>query len=835
MILINACGAIGASAHAVATAEVPVENVRQRKMLIVQNDLDVNIDLQKRGRINRIGQVHELPPLYEYIITAIPSEKRLNMMLRTKLRSLSANTAANQEQDRNQADFVDITNKYGNQVAQEYLKSKHELASVLGLKVQSTVSQLLARLAMLSVSAQQDIIDEIVSSYLNLEQELRRINQWDLECEFRDFEAQFVRDELFTSQVDASALGGASMLSTFRCRHRTYPYDAKTLQQSIDKAKEAYGEKPIESAKLNAEIAAYYAAECEKIRTKFEERRANLTECLKRDLAKKYCDDIDDIISKARTPVKFWSKSFTKCLSAKQIDRLESYLSDFQDITDREARELVAKDEQRKQLLNILSMVVIGQGFYNVISMMPVDDKVERVIAVLKEIRFGKKQEQRFMPGKVQLVFALSAVNKELILNLCTKGQNSNYDRLVRLLSSRKWKFDSEEWNREIAKYNNRIIERKIITGNILGAFSHELIGKIKPRFISFTLAPDENGKKRIERGLLLPISGDYIDELTKDVGLPLYEGLKYANTPERVFQISGIGTVFSVSPTRRYGETLLYFYVGVSEKDSKKFEVDSRFDSIREYFKQTPKQKLMRYVTARLNGQSAEFIAIMTLLASLQATIMIPREYITVGEMKEYATPRRQVENSNWPKLDWRNSTALPPVARQVRMRIAAPVAKDTNVVYVDEFSPEILLCKRTLAFQGRPFTERAMTGKIRALYFEWLEYTKSDLEKMDYHWNGIACKVSRDIHRILVNSSQVPLIRFDDCIHKILQDEINKYRLSTVGEILKGYRDTMLFMSPPQEVAEAFLDSCLYDPRLTKIRQSLENYINAKSEIIK
>lgn len=213
----------------------------------------------------------------------------------------------------------------------------------------------------------------------------------------------------------------------------------------------------------------------------------------------------------------------------------------------------------------------------------------------------------------------------------------------------------------------------------------------------------------------------------------------------------------------------------------------------------------------------------------------MIPREYITVGEMKEYARPRMQVENSNWPKLDWRNLVALPPVSRQIQMRVAAPVAKDGDVVCVDEFSPEILLCQRTLAYHDRSFTDNTLTGKIRSLYFKWLEYTKSDLENLDYHWNSIACKVSRDLHRILVNSSQDPQIRFDDCIYKILHDEIGKYRLSTVGEITKKYRETMLFMSPPKEVAEAFLDSCLYDTRLAKIRQSLENYINGKTDIIK
>lgn len=222
VILINACGAIGASAHAISTTEVPDEQVRQRKMLIVQNDLDVNIDLQKRGRINRTGQRMDLPPLYEYIITAVPSEKRLNMMLRAKLRSLSANTAAWQEQDREQADFIDISNKYGNEVASEYIGEHPELALVLGLKGTITASKLLARLAMLSVTAQKDIIDDLMAAYTSLEAELRRINQWDLEREFRDFEAEFVQEELFTTAKAESTLGGCSYLSVYKCKQRPF-------------------------------------------------------------------------------------------------------------------------------------------------------------------------------------------------------------------------------------------------------------------------------------------------------------------------------------------------------------------------------------------------------------------------------------------------------------------------------------------------------------------------------------------------------------------------------------------------------------------------------------
>lgn len=223
VILINACGAIGASAHAISTAEVPDEEVRQRKMLIVQNDLDVNIDLQKRGRINRTGQRMDLPPLYEYIITSIPSEKRLNMMLRAKLRSLSANTAAWQDQDKEQADFVDLSNKYGDAVASDYIDEHPEMAFVLGLHGKVSASKLLARIAMLSVTAQQDIVDDLSVAYTTLEAELRRINQWDLERDYRDFEAEYVSDELFTTAKAKTTLGACSYLRPTNASTRPFP------------------------------------------------------------------------------------------------------------------------------------------------------------------------------------------------------------------------------------------------------------------------------------------------------------------------------------------------------------------------------------------------------------------------------------------------------------------------------------------------------------------------------------------------------------------------------------------------------------------------------------
>lgn len=822
-------------------------------MLIVQNDLDVNIDLQKRGRINRTGQVADLPPLYEYIITAIPSEKRLNMMLRAKLRSLSANTTANQDQDKRQADFIDISNKYGDLVTHEYLANNPELAFILGLKSNATASQLLARTAMLSVAAQQDIIEEVFSAYQNLEQELRRINQWDLEREYRDFEAQFVREELFTASVDESAIGGASMLTTFLCRHRTYPYDAKTLKEDIENAKGQYGENLADSEELHKEIKEFYRIENKKIREKFKARRQRLWDVAFKVISKYLQNDemATQLLLLAERPKELWLQDMERKLNNHSkmdriIRKLESYSVDLEDLEIREKRELKAKSEQRRRLMNVISFAVIGRCYSNIRSVMPAEGNYHRILAVLKEVRFDKNPNRRFNPGRVQFVFALSAVRKELVLNLVDKGQHNNYDRLNELLHISNVKFSPSDWDREIARYNNRILERKIITGNILGAFANPLIQKIKPHFITFSLASDEEGRKTIERGLLLPMSGENIEQILSTVTLPFGEGLRFANAVNHVYSISGIGLDLSITPVQQKDGKGLGFYISVKDKDSKKFESDTRFDSVRQYFnanqvtsiygkgQSASKRPLIHYSTGALSYDSTAFMEIAGLIASLKAAIIIPREYVTVGTLKEYAKGRTTEEDYNWPILDWKGTQLMPPMRKETRMRISAPIVGNGNIRYVEKYSDWTLLCRKTLAYNGRSFQENTMPGQIRALYFEWLDATKLKLGNNPQRELKIISKTTADIHSLLVNSSKYPIIRFDEYVLKLLQEEAGKEELSSIGRIIDRYKNEMLFLSPPKQVAEQFLNECLCSPRLEKIIKSLEAYICGATDII-
>lgn len=123
VLIINSSGSTGGSIH----SSVDFSDQRPRIMFIPQVELDVNTEVQKRGRINRSGQVSY--PAYLYVLSQIPSELRKYLSLKKKLRKLDANVSANQTQNSNLVDIKDkrgesiedIFNKYGEEAFKKFL------------------------------------------------------------------------------------------------------------------------------------------------------------------------------------------------------------------------------------------------------------------------------------------------------------------------------------------------------------------------------------------------------------------------------------------------------------------------------------------------------------------------------------------------------------------------------------------------------------------------------------------------------------------------------------------------------------------------------------------
>lgn len=126
VLMINKSGSTGISLH----ASSKFDDQRQRVMVFAQFQSDINDEVQMRGRIDRSGQVTR--GRYEYIMSTIPAEQRIQMMFKAKLKSLDANTTSSQKSKFNEIEIVDYLNKYGDEVVWEYMKEHPELEERLG-------------------------------------------------------------------------------------------------------------------------------------------------------------------------------------------------------------------------------------------------------------------------------------------------------------------------------------------------------------------------------------------------------------------------------------------------------------------------------------------------------------------------------------------------------------------------------------------------------------------------------------------------------------------------------------------------------------------------------
>lgn len=220
-LILNKSAATGISLH----ASSKYKDQKKRVMIVAQQQLDVNDEVQMRGRIDRTGQVAR--GAYEYVVSLIPAEQRLLMMFKAKLKSLDANTTSSQKSKFNEMEVADITNKYGDKVVKEYMAEHLDLyarmadpfgweksngddlsridpqtlvASGGGVgdgEAGADASKLLGRMALLRVSEQEKMLQEIGELYANEIQQLNEMGENDLEITELPLKAKTLHKEVW--------------------------------------------------------------------------------------------------------------------------------------------------------------------------------------------------------------------------------------------------------------------------------------------------------------------------------------------------------------------------------------------------------------------------------------------------------------------------------------------------------------------------------------------------------------------------------------------------------------------------------------------------------------
>lgn len=202
-LMLTRAGSTGISLH--AGEKFPDQ--RQRVMIELQSAADVNVRVQFFGRVNRKGQTSS--PEIETLSSGLIGEARPIAMQNAKLRKLSANTTANQDNaalDRTVPDFI---NEIGDEVAFRYLEANPSIARRLDISLESDedtqressyfINKLTSRLVMLRVSEQEQIYEALTTEYLRVIKELDAKGTNPLKSREMDVKAREIKRAVYES------------------------------------------------------------------------------------------------------------------------------------------------------------------------------------------------------------------------------------------------------------------------------------------------------------------------------------------------------------------------------------------------------------------------------------------------------------------------------------------------------------------------------------------------------------------------------------------------------------------------------------------------------------
>lgn len=507
VLMINQSGSTGASAHAIVTSKVPKEEVRQRVMIVLQAELDINTEVQKRGRINRTGQI--LKPIYDYVNSAIPAEKRLMMMLQKKLKSLDANTSSNQKQSTKILDVPDFLNKYGDKIVTEYLSENPEVNEILNdpLKLNESSNEdasstedaahkVSGRVAVLSTKMQQEFYNEIAERYIDFVDYLKQAGEYDLEVEAMNLEAEQIDTAVIkVGKGGESAFGEDSILETVKANVLKKPFTKVELENIISESLNGKDAKTIQAEA----IADYDNFVTQKLKEELEENTSKYAELIKNVPNEK---KVQKVLEKEGQGA--WLEEVKKREKVLEEAKINAIA------------QLEKSTSNRKQYLDgLFKFFYIGRKLsYPVQSY---DGGHETVLGVFIGFVIDKKKKNPYAPSAMKLRFAIANSNKYIAIPasyntdiMAIKGESvSIYDKGI-----------AETYNEWESAVKTGTVDRKIrhiITGNLLQAFSD-----YKGKLVSYTTIDGATKK-----GILMPDNWIPKEETNGKVNVPIGKALK--------------------------------------------------------------------------------------------------------------------------------------------------------------------------------------------------------------------------------------------------------------------------------------------------------------------
>ena len=536
-LLINQSGSTGASAHAIVTDKVPADEVKQRVMVILQPELNINTEIQKRGRINRTGQI--MKPIYDYIISAIPAQKRFMMMLKRKLKSLDANTTSNQKSSKSQLEADDFLNKYGDKVVRQYMLENPELNKALdnplkfeGKDTDETpsegdASKVTGRVAVLPVKDQEKFYAEVIERYNDYVKYLKQADEYDLEVEVLDLKAESLQQNVVISgKGGRSVFGNDTTLEKCECNVLKKPYTKAEVEKLI---KEELAGKDSDS--ITEDLILTHEKFVEK-------KRANALTFLE----EKYRNLLDGITSEKafkKIPV------FDKAAQKAYVDEREQTIKEAQSAETSRTKQKI--ENEKRYINNFFKFFKVGHGYYYPAVSFEADSS-SNAYCLFLGFDINPERKNPYAPSAVKLRFAISDSRKYIAL-----PASGDTGKEIERVMSRSMQLSSYEkeglidrWSEAIQSFTDDREIRYIVTGNILQG-SAEFSGKL----VSYTTKG-----KGVKKGILMSSAWSPNNDKNK---ADSYVVAPIAKLERHIMSLRSGGTVTTenaITIARHYGDT---------------------------------------------------------------------------------------------------------------------------------------------------------------------------------------------------------------------------------------------------------------------------------------
>lgn len=577
VLLINQSGSTGASAHALPNKTVPANQVKQRVMILLQAELDINTEVQKRGRINRTGQIYK--PIYDYVFSAIPAEKRLMMMLQKKLKSLDANTTSNQKQSEAVLSVDDFLNKIGDRVVTQYLYDYPEvnrmLNDPLGLEdsnadsgksgvIEDAAHRVSGRVAVLPTKLQEEFYSQVLKLYKEEVEYLKQSDEYDLEVDTLNLQA-VTKDRAIkiVGKGGQSAFGDNTYLEKCEVNILKKPYTVSELDALY---KQAIGNS--EPTQISSDLL-----------NRFESTsQSNLAKSLEQ-IREDYTGFIQNITNE---------KKYAALASEEErkefIEKRTAELN--------EAREAKLQKETEKSrnsteaISDFLRFFTIGRPLFYPIDME--NTSASRSFAVCLGIRVDLNSEKPFLRSNMKLQIAIASGKKRIDIPLSkNKDINAIMGASAYQSADADWDTVKNQWQASIKSVlSNDRGPAYIVTGNLLQSYGSDIFGK--GRLISYTTADGKTLK-----GRLLPDGWEPGEQSENLVKVPISKALKV------IASLTGGKSITLDSGayiTKTYNDDFM-FYVPASRSAGGEIYLDQelnaqmetgRFDKVSNYMRAT-------------------------------------------------------------------------------------------------------------------------------------------------------------------------------------------------------------------------------------------------------